>query len=223
MFKYLVIGLVALPVLALAEFDPSTAVPVESVTVVPPHAPQPWKEYQKKSLEQPLPGTTEQDRLDAVAAWAYRHFPFLNSASSYANNSAIDEVVAIRDQAIRAGVPPAEALAQAVEQIGPTYEAMESQQRREQLLREQKRLVEVIKLGEAKKRANEAQDISKLRSASPAVTGINKPDNIIIDTRSGQRMDNAAGGFVDPRTGTFYQRVAGGYVETTTGRFIPAP
>lgn len=96
MFKYLAIGLVALPVLALAEFDPSTAVPVESVTVVPPPAPQ--------------PSAAQQD-----------------------------------------------------------------QQR------------------------------------------------IIIDSKSGQRMSNGAGGFFDPRTGKFYPRVSGGYIDNETGRFIPAP
>ncbi|MGC8385205.1 hypothetical protein ACP3P8_25560 [Pseudomonas aeruginosa] len=180
---------------------------------------EPWKEYQGKPQGQSSE-VAEQDRLRAVAAWAYQHFPFLDSESPYANSAAINEVIVIRDREILAGVPASEALARAAEQVGSRYEAMESRQRMEFLLRERERLNDVIKQSEnERRRAAMVQRQARPRTPS----GINKPDDIIIDTRSGQRMDNAAGGFVDPRTGTFYQKVAGGYVETTTGRFIPSP
>lgn len=182
---------------------------------------EPWKEYQDYSAAKSPAYVTEQDRLNAVSAWAYQNYPFLNSESPGSNSAAINEVLELRDREIRAGVPAADALAHAVQQVGPRYEAMENKIRTEQLERERERLAELIEKQDQQARA--APNQGQVRSSAPSVSGLNKSEDIIIDTRSGQRMDNSAGGFVDPRTGAFYQRVAGGYVETATGRFIPSP
>ena len=176
-------------------------------------------------------------RLQAVAGWAYKRYPFLNGESPSANSDAIDEVVSVRDTAVASGSDPAQALLDAIKKVAPRYESAEIMRRNldaASIMRGQEAAggkPRVVGIEDSEKAAREARkaaitgldgDAKDKSEGKPRNTSVSMPDDIIIDARSGQRMDNAAGGYVDPRTGTFYQRVAGGYIETTTGRFIPA-
>lgn len=59
--------------------------------------------------------------MEAVLAQAYRDFPFLDHTRPYAYRPAIDEVVKVRDALIAKGYSGADAIREAVRQVGPKY------------------------------------------------------------------------------------------------------
>lgn len=59
--------------------------------------------------------------MEAVLAQAYRDFPFLDHTRPYAYRPAIDEVVKVRDALIAKGYNGADAIREAVRQVGPKY------------------------------------------------------------------------------------------------------
>lgn len=76
------------------------------------------------SIPPAQPGN-EQQRMQAVADWAYQRYPFLNGESPAANDAAINEALSLRNAAIAAGNDPAEALLAAIKQVGPKYASQE--------------------------------------------------------------------------------------------------
>ncbi|HBO2594031.1 TPA: DUF4124 domain-containing protein [Pseudomonas aeruginosa] len=131
MFKFLVLGLGLLPSLVQAQvYKCVSSEGHTTYSQVPcPDASGTSTELRvQTSLGPDLPDArpgNEQERLLAVATWTYQRYPFLNSESPEANDAAINEVVALRDEAIRAGEQPAEALVKAVQQVGPRYASAE--------------------------------------------------------------------------------------------------
>ncbi|MBG4448732.1 DUF4124 domain-containing protein [Pseudomonas aeruginosa] len=131
MFKYLIVGLGLLPLMAQAQvYKCVSSEGRTTYSQVPcPDASGTSTELRVQTFLGPdlpvaQPGN-EQERLQAVAVWAYQRFPFLNIESPDANDAAINEVVVLRDEAIRAGEQPAEALLKAVGQVGPRYSSAE--------------------------------------------------------------------------------------------------
>jgi hypothetical protein len=61
--------------------------------------------------------------LKAVAAEIVAAYPFLNSASTDADEEAIEDVMALRDRGIAKGMTPAEALRKAVDRFRPSFDA----------------------------------------------------------------------------------------------------
>lgn len=59
--------------------------------------------------------------MEAVLAQAYRDFPFLDHTRPYAYRPAIDEVVKVRDALMAKGYSGADAIREAVRQVGPKY------------------------------------------------------------------------------------------------------
>lgn len=64
---------------------------------------------------------------------AYRLYPFLDHTRPDANRTAIDEVVSVRDTLIAQGYRPADAIRDAVKQVGPKYSAQAPQTNSEDL------------------------------------------------------------------------------------------
>jgi acyl-CoA-binding protein len=71
--------------------------------------------------------------VDAVIAAAHKEYPFLDldakdaAGKSIANQQAVDMVVAVRNGYLAQGIPMAQAIAKAVDQVGPLFRPRESQ------------------------------------------------------------------------------------------------
>lgn len=63
----------------------------------------------------------EQQQLQGVVAKAYEKYPFLNPQSGEVDQEAVDEVIAMRNLYLQKGMTAAEAIAKAVDKVGPRY------------------------------------------------------------------------------------------------------
>lgn len=63
----------------------------------------------------------QQEQIQGVVAKAYKRYPFLNPDSGEMDQDAVDEVVALRNLYLQRGMPAAEAIAKAVDKVGPRY------------------------------------------------------------------------------------------------------
>ncbi len=63
----------------------------------------------------------EQQQLQGVVAKAYEKYPFLDPQSGEVDQEAVDEVIAMRNLYLQKGMTAAEAIAKAVDKVGPRY------------------------------------------------------------------------------------------------------
>lgn len=94
------------------------------------NAPCPFGKGESARLSVPngsftIPEGNEVDRTNAVIKWAYQRYPFMNPESGTTNPTAINDALDIRDEAVRNGIDPAQALLDAVMAVGPRYESAE--------------------------------------------------------------------------------------------------
>ena len=117
----------------------------------------------------------QQQQLQTTVSKAYEQYPFLNPDAADMNQDAIDEVVALRNLYLQRGDTPAEAIARAVDKVGPRYgepaitskpsETLTQQRKREALDRNQQRADRIPPTGEGIGERARVTDYSNLSDA----------------------------------------------------------
>lgn len=114
----------------------------------------------------------QQQELQATVSKAYEQYPFLNPDDTGMNQDAIDEVVALRDLYLKRGEAPADAIAKAVDKVGPRYgkpvgkgaldETLTQQKKREAIERNQERADRIPPSGDGTGERARKVDYSRL-------------------------------------------------------------
>jgi len=85
----------------------------------------------------------EQQQLQGVVAKAYEKYPFLNPQSGEVDQEAVDEVIAMRNLYLQKGMTAAEAIAKAVDKVGPRYgDAIETEAPKKSITKQRKETLE---------------------------------------------------------------------------------